>query len=67
MLSEVDGEASYAERLLASDNGGNDDTCTSPLIETTTYPAGCDDHKWHRVHIAHDFFVLDDNNYTFDV
>ena len=61
----MDAEASYAERLLASDNGGNDDTCTSPLIETTTYPAGCDDHK--TLHIARDFFVLDDNNYTFDI
>ena len=48
----VDDGGSDVHRLLAADNG-HDNVCIYPLIETT-YQAGCDDHKWHGVHVAHE-------------
>ena len=44
------------QRLLSS--GGDDAShgssiCTSPLV-ATDYEAGCDPHKYHSVHVAHD-------------
>ena len=39
------------QRLLSG--GGDSSICTSPLV-VTDYQAGCDPHKYHSVHVAHD-------------
>jgi len=49
----VDDGSSDVHRLLSAYNGHGNDICTYPLIETTN-TAGCDEHKWHGVHIAHE-------------
>lgn len=41
-------------RLLIEGSGGShDDICEEPFVETD-HPAGCDSHKHHSVHVAHD-------------
>lgn len=51
---ESHSSGSDVQRFLG---GGGDDShghiCTDPLAETT-YPAGCDDHKYNGVHVAHE-------------
>jgi len=49
-IDESHGENSV-QRLLSG--GGDDSICISPLV-VTDYQAGCDPHKYHSVHVAHD-------------
>lgn len=44
--------AATESRLLGGGEG-HDELCEAPLVETS-HPAGCDDHKYHGVHVAHD-------------
>jgi len=51
-----DGHDAHADdtdvhRLLGGGDGS--EICTYPLVQTT-YPAGCDSHKYHGVHVTHD-------------
>ena len=48
--TEGDGSTQHL-RLLATDDQDHS-LCEAPLIETK-YPIGCDSHKYHGVHVAH--------------
>jgi hypothetical protein len=44
---------SAAVSRLLEGADGHDELCEAPLMETS-YQAGCDDHKYHGVHVVHD-------------
>ena len=55
-------------RILGSESTDQHDVCTYPLI-ATDYQAGCDEHKYQRVHVTHNvlFWITIAILFTFEV